>query len=103
MSRSRLGNHHSKLSDLDPGFGDLDLRENGRKVVSRVLDTILSPPGAADRQVQLSSMQTEQPGANPFTIDTSEDANMPEGLTMTDHFDYDMSTLYAGPDHVFRL
>ena len=93
----------AKLGDLDPGFGDQDLCEMGRKVISRVLDTILSPPGAVDRRVQLSSMQTEQPGEIACPTDGFQNANTPEGLIMTDHFDYDMSAPIAGPDHAFRL
>lgn len=93
----------AKLADLDPEFGNRDLCEKGRKVISRVLDTILSPPGAVDRPIQVSSMQTEQPGANSFTIDAFQSTNMPERLTMRDHFDYDMSAPIAGPDHAFGL
>lgn len=93
----------AKINDLDPGFGDQNLCEKGRKVISRVLDTILSHPGAADRQVQLSLVQTEQPGAISCTTDVFQNANTPEALIMTDYFDYGMSAPIAGPDHAFRM
>ncbi|KAF3391503.1 hypothetical protein F1880_007851 [Penicillium rolfsii] len=93
----------AKLGDLEPGFGDQNLCEKGRKVISQVLDTILSPPTTTGRPVQQSPSQAEQPGVIPFAFDPFQTQNWPEGLIMMDHFEYDMSAPIAGPDQAFRL
>lgn len=93
----------TKLSDLDPNFGDKDLCEKGRKVISRVLDKILSPPKTAYRHCHLCPMQTPQLSTNAFTEDMCQNIHVPESSVMMDGFSYDMSVPISGPDHEFRL
>ncbi|RAO67505.1 uncharacterized protein BHQ10_003517 [Talaromyces amestolkiae] len=49
-----------KLSDLDPTFGDKSLFEKGQKVISLILDKILSPPRSSERHYDQSSTQTRR-------------------------------------------
>lgn len=93
----------AKLNDLDPVFGDKDLCEKGRKVLSRVLDKILSPSNTADRHWHFSPMQTEQHCADASANDAFPDTDVPESFFMMDDFTYDMSASSSGPDHTFRL
>ncbi|KAJ5129980.1 uncharacterized protein N7515_006019 [Penicillium bovifimosum] len=93
----------NKLSDLDPVFGDRELCEKGRKLISRVLDKILSPPNTADPHCHVASMSTQQLGTNAFTNGMIHNTHVPDGYLMTDDFNYEMSAPVSGPDHAFRL
>ncbi|KAJ5313146.1 uncharacterized protein N7443_000030 [Penicillium atrosanguineum] len=93
----------ANISDLDPMFGDKDLCEKGRKVISRVLDKIPSPPKTADRHCHLYPMQTQQLATNTCTNDTFQNTHMLERYVVMDDLDYDMTTPIYGPDHAFRL
>jgi hypothetical protein len=92
----------NRLSDLNSIFGDRELCEKGRKLISRVLDTILSPSNTADRRNHVSSMPAQQLGAKGFN-DTFPNLNVPCGYPITDDFSYEMSAPVSAPDHVFRL
>jgi hypothetical protein len=93
----------ANLRDLDSTFGDRELCESGRKLISRVLDTILSPPNTADRRNLVSSMSTQQLGANVFNNDPFPNLFVPDGYPMTDDFNEEMSAPVSAPDHAFRL
>ncbi|KAJ5957958.1 hypothetical protein ACN42_g2344 [Penicillium freii] len=93
----------AKLSDLDPIFGDKDLCEKGQKVISQVLDKILSPLKTACRPCHLCSMQSQQLATNAVTDDMCLNIHVPESSVMMDDFSYDMSVPISGPDHAFRL
>lgn len=93
----------ARLSDLDPIFGDKDLCEKGQKVISRVLDKILSPPKTACRPCHLCSVQTQQLGTNANTEDMCRNIHVPESSVMMDDFSYDMSVPISAPDHAFGL
>lgn len=93
----------ANLRDLDSTFGDRELCESGRKLISRVLDTILSPPNTADRRNHVSSMSTQQLGANVFNNDPFPNLFVPDGYPMTDDFNEEMSAPVSAPDHAFRL
>ncbi|KAI2787074.1 hypothetical protein POX_f07431 [Penicillium oxalicum] len=92
----------TQLSDLDPMFGDRELCEKGRKLISRILDKILSPLNTADRLGQISSAPRQQPGTNTFTNNTVHNAYRLDGY-LTDGLNYDLSAPVLGPDHAFRL
>lgn len=89
------------LSDLDSVFGDRELCEKGRELISRVLDTILSPLSTADRRNHVS-MSTQQLGTNVFNDDTFPDLYVPDVYPMTDYFNYGTSAPVSAPDHAFR-
>jgi hypothetical protein len=93
----------AKLSGLDPLFGDQDLCEKGRKVISRVLDKILSPPKTACRPCHLCSTQTQQLGTNANIDDACQSIYVPENSEMMDDFVDDMNVPISAPDHAFRL
>lgn len=70
----------TKLSDMDPTFGDIDLCEKGRKVISRILDKILSPSNVADQHCHICQTQTQQLDVNDFTNDMSQNTYVPDSL-----------------------
>jgi hypothetical protein len=95
-----------KLSDLDPLFGDKSLCEKGQKVISLILDTILSPPRTSERHYQSSPTRTRRLETDTITNDmfqTGQSTHVPEIYMATDNFDYDIGAAISGPDHEFRL
>ncbi|KAJ5622737.1 hypothetical protein N7490_011342 [Penicillium lividum] len=93
----------AKLNDLDPIFGDKDLCEKGQKVISRVLDKILSPPKSAGQPCHTCLMQTQQLDTIAITDNTSHNIHVPERLVARDDISYDMNVPILGADHEFRL
>ncbi|KAJ5219067.1 uncharacterized protein N7498_001166 [Penicillium cinerascens] len=92
-----------KLSDLDTMFGDRELCEKGRKLVSRVLDKILSPPNTADRDCHHYPMPTQQPGTKMLANDMLHNTHVPGSYGMTDDFSYESSAHVSSSDHEFWL
>lgn len=92
-----------KLSDLNPMFGDKELCEKGRKLISRVLDKILSLPKTVDPNCHGSSAPMQQLDTSVFTDNTIYNAYGSDGYLMTDDFSHGMSAPVSGPDHAFRL
>jgi hypothetical protein len=93
----------AKLSDLDPMFGDRELCEKGRRLISRVLDKILSPPNTMDGHCHGSSAPIQQLDTSVLTNYTIHNAFESDGNLMTDGFSHEMSAPVSGPDHEFRL
>ncbi|GAW18374.1 hypothetical protein ANO14919_078490 [Xylariales sp. No.14919] len=51
----------ARLGDVDPSDGSFTVCDQGRKVITRILDKILSPPNLSERLVASSHMQHDQP------------------------------------------
>jgi hypothetical protein len=100
-----------KLSDLDPLFGDKSICEKGQKVISLILDKILSPPRASERHYHQSSpMQTRRVDTDTntatdifqHTTQSAQSTQVTESYALMGDFDYDIGAAISGPDHEFR-
>ncbi|KAK8066564.1 hypothetical protein PG997_013311 [Apiospora hydei] len=92
--------------------GILPMCEQGRKVLTRILDKILSPPNAADRPCQScchtgghqqAHPQSELDGFQQGMVpnDESDDLGHTSFMVMDD-FNFAIDAPYLGPDHDFR-
>jgi hypothetical protein len=92
----------AKLADMDPGFAYKENTEQGRKVISRILDKILSPPTPAvtEQQCHSSHSQTEQLDMNTFANDLSQNIYVPESFPIMNGFSFSNAPIF-GPDHDF--
>lgn len=101
-----------KLGDLDPLYGDKSLFEKGQKVISLILDKILSPPRSSERHYdQSSTMQTRRLDIDADTATTlfqhstnsAESTHVPDSYMLIGDFGDDIGAAISGPDHEFRL
>ncbi|KAI8624755.1 hypothetical protein F5Y19DRAFT_467606 [Xylariaceae sp. FL1651] len=64
LSRSRtiqdLSVFAARLGDVDPSDGSFTVCDQGRKVITRILDKILSPPNLAERPVASNTQHEQQ-------------------------------------------
>ncbi|KAK8035679.1 hypothetical protein PG993_010674 [Apiospora rasikravindrae] len=92
--------------------GALPMCEQGRKVLTRILDKILSPPSAADRACQScchtgghqqAHQQSELDGFQHGMVsnDGGDDLGHTSFMVMDD-FNFAIDAPYLGPDHDFR-
>ncbi|KAK7963667.1 hypothetical protein PG988_010641 [Apiospora saccharicola] len=91
--------------------GTFPLCEQGRKVLTRILDKILSPPSAGDRACQLSHTDGHQHAHPQPEINHFQDGMVPNdggdylshsSFTVMDDFNFAIDAPYLGPDHDFR-
>lgn len=101
-----------KLSDLDPFFGDKSLCEKGQKVISLILDKILSPPKSSERHYHQSSpVQTRRLDIDAntatdifqHTTQSAQSTHVPENYMLMGDFGHDIGAAISWPDHEFRL
>ncbi|KAK7934922.1 hypothetical protein PG985_000417 [Apiospora marii] len=91
--------------------GTLPVCEQGRKVLTRILDKILSPPTAVDRPCQSCHTGGHQHAHQPSESDHFQVGLVPNdggdylghtSFTMMDDFSFGIDAPYLGPDHDFR-
>jgi hypothetical protein len=92
-----------RLSDLDPVFGDKSLCEKGQKVISLILDKLLSPQKTSDRHGHSLPMQMQRLDTDAVTNDIFPNTHVPEHYMAVNEFNYDIGAAISGPDHEFRL
>lgn len=68
----------ARLGDVDPSDGSFTVCDQGRKVITRILDKILSPPNPSERPVVFHTQQELQPQVH---VNESLDMNVFQGET----------------------
>ncbi|EED14420.1 conserved hypothetical protein [Talaromyces stipitatus ATCC 10500] len=91
----------AKLGELDTVFGDKNLCKKGQKVITRILDKILSP-NTSSPQSHAFPIQTQQLDTMARTTDMLQNAHILENPTFLNDFSYDISAQMSGPDYEFR-
>ncbi|KAK8040854.1 hypothetical protein PG994_013861 [Apiospora phragmitis] len=91
--------------------GVFSMCEQGRKVLTRILDKILSPPNAADRPCQSCHTGGYQHAHSQSALDNFQDGMVPSdggdylghtSFMFMDDFNLAIDAPYFGPDHDFR-
>jgi hypothetical protein len=82
-------------------LGDIDLCRKGLKMVSRILDKILTPSLVRDRHYHSRQTQTRQPHTGAFDSDRATKIYSPEGSLMMDDFSDGTDGPIFDPDRDF--
>ncbi|KAI5865270.1 hypothetical protein GGS23DRAFT_618267 [Durotheca rogersii] len=102
----------ARLGAIDPTDGSFLLCDQGRRVITYILDKILTPQGVPDQplppRVPSLTQPDEQQQLGPVSLDTNIDASVPTGLNPLGTMDFTMMDLnfgieapFLGPDNDF--
>ncbi|KAI0145120.1 hypothetical protein GGR57DRAFT_481412 [Xylariaceae sp. FL1272] len=81
----------ARLGDIDPSDGSYMVSEQGRKVITRILDKILSPPSSTDRLPAIPTQHEQQHHLTQMEMDVMTGEPAPhQDWHMTDPLDMQM-------------
>lgn len=92
----------SRLNGIRVTAGATSICVQGRKVISRILDKILSPPNAANRPCGCSHGLPQQPDMNAPLDRVADSAVVPDGLPTADEFNFGVDAPLFGHDYDFQ-